>query len=258
MKLTEALALRPREIISLTGAGGKTTLLFALANELAAGGAKVVTTTTTKIMRPYPHESEVLIVEKDEKLLVELAARELKFHNHITVAPAMFENGKLDSLMLHTVSDLAVLEGLDYIINEADGASRRPLKAPRPYEPVIPPETTAVIPVAGIDALNGKLEESNVFRSEVAAALLNVPLGTPLTPDLIARLFILPEGLAKGSPGNARIIPFINKVDITGGIENARKVAKAILRYNHPQIERIILGRSRDPDPVAEVIFARK
>ncbi|MCJ7704365.1 MAG: hypothetical protein MUO28_02375, partial [Desulfobacterales bacterium] len=50
--LSEALGLRAREMISLTGAGGKTTLLFRLARELSLEGKKVITTTTTKILEP--------------------------------------------------------------------------------------------------------------------------------------------------------------------------------------------------------------
>ena len=36
--LTEALGLRAKEVISLVGAGGKTTLMFRLAKELSLGG----------------------------------------------------------------------------------------------------------------------------------------------------------------------------------------------------------------------------
>ena len=41
MKFTEALNIKPGEVISLVGGGGKTTLMFALARELAAGGSAV-------------------------------------------------------------------------------------------------------------------------------------------------------------------------------------------------------------------------
>ena len=55
--LIEALGLQAREVISLVGAGGKTTLMFRLAKELLLSGKRVVTTTTTKILEPTPEET---------------------------------------------------------------------------------------------------------------------------------------------------------------------------------------------------------
>ena len=51
MNISRAMGLQEREIISLVGGGGKTTLMFRLAGELALQ-RKVVVTTTTKIYRP--------------------------------------------------------------------------------------------------------------------------------------------------------------------------------------------------------------
>jgi probable selenium-dependent hydroxylase accessory protein YqeC len=66
MTLKEALDIRPGEVISLVGGGGKTTLMFALARELAFGDGCVVTTTTTKILEPSPSETPLLLLEADE------------------------------------------------------------------------------------------------------------------------------------------------------------------------------------------------
>ncbi len=254
MKLVEALELKPKEVISLVGGGGKTTLMFALANELAARGAHVITTTTTKIMEPLPGESEKLIIEKDIKSLTGAAARELTLHRHITVAPARFATGKLDSLSLEAVAALADSNDLDYLIIEADGASRRPLKAPREYEPVISPLTTTVIAVAGIDALGMKLTDEFVFRSEVASKLLGVPLGAEVTPELIAKLITLPRGLTKGTPAEARIVPFLNKVNLPDGLTKGRRIANAVLAIPHPQINMVVLGQVQLAEPVIEII----
>ena len=50
--LKQAFNISPKEVISLVGAGGKTTLMFALARELASDKGCVITTTTTKILEP--------------------------------------------------------------------------------------------------------------------------------------------------------------------------------------------------------------
>ena len=51
MELISALRLHATETIAFVGAGGKTTLMFRLAAELAARGSTVVTTTTTHAPR---------------------------------------------------------------------------------------------------------------------------------------------------------------------------------------------------------------
>ena len=50
--LKEALDIHPKDVISIVGAGGKTTLMFALARELSNKKGMVITTTTTKIFPP--------------------------------------------------------------------------------------------------------------------------------------------------------------------------------------------------------------
>ena len=254
MKIKDALELKLREVVSLVGGGGKTTLMFALANELAATGYHVVTTTTTKIMEPLPGESERLIVEPDIQELVRKVIGELKTHRHITIAPEKFPSGKLESLSLEAVAALADLKQVDYLIIEADGAARRPLKAPRDYEPVISPLTTTVIAVAGIDALGEKLADEFVFRSDVAAMLLGMPLGTAVSPEMIAKLITLPRGITKGSPPTARIVPFLNKVNLPDGVSKGRQVAREILAVPHPQINMVLLGQAQLADPIVEII----
>src|SRR2546428_1630669 len=64
MHLKEALGVRRGEMVSLIGAGGKTTTLFRLAKELRDEGGKVLVTTTTKIFKPTkPHVDRLFLVE---------------------------------------------------------------------------------------------------------------------------------------------------------------------------------------------------
>ena len=58
---------------------------------------------------------------------------------------------------------IAGLRLADYIINEADGAARKPIKAPNATEPVIPTSTTLIVAVVGVDALNSPLSQEIAF-----------------------------------------------------------------------------------------------
>lgn len=262
LSLKEALGLRAGEVVSLTGAGGKTTLMFTLARELREGGeGLVVSTTTTKIYEPLPDETEELFLGEEEALLraLDAAAGRLR---HCTVASRRLspaERGpsprpKLQGVSPGFVGRISAREGVAYTIVEADGARGLPLKAPREGEPEIPPSTTLLIPVVGLDAIGLPISEESVFAPERVSALSGLALGSALTEDAIAKLFHHPQGLAKGSPLGARIIPFINKVDSEKLIEKGRRLAYSILAIKERPIEIVLLGRAKARAPVVEVI----
>ena len=254
MTLTEALAIRSSEVISLVGGGGKTTLMFALAGELASNGSRVVTTTTTKIFEPSPAETPLLLLETDEEELMSLLLDNANQYRHTTLASERLASGKLNGISPESVVKLAELNQVAYIIVEADGAAHRSLKAPNATEPVIPFNTSLVIPIVGVDAVGCRLTEEDVFRPEIVSKLLGLPLGEVISPKAIAFLITHDQGIIKGSPDQARIVPFINKVDLDKGLSKGRDLAGKILAMRHPQIEQVVLGQAQSLEPVIEVI----
>ncbi len=254
--LKEAFDIRRGEVISLVGGGGKTTLMFALARELASGDDLIITTTTTKIFEPLPSQTPRLLVQKDEKEILRLLLDDVAKYRHITLASERLASGKLNGIRPELVVRLAETKLASCIIAEADGAAHRSLKAPGPNEPVIPANTSLVIPVVGIDVLGCPLTEEYVFRPVVASNLLGLPLGEVISAESIAVLVTHEQGITKGSPVQARVVPFINKVDLGGAIPKARNLAARILAMRHPQIDRVILGQALLAKPVLEVISA--
>ncbi|MBA7483128.1 hypothetical protein ES707_18639 [subsurface metagenome] len=256
VSLKKAFNIHRGDIISLVGAGGKTALMLALAKELAAAGESVITTTTTKILDWQASET-CLILETDEEKMLNLLRQELKKHRHITLASQrLLDEGKLKGISPELVARLAELGQIAYIIIEADGAARKPLKAPNATEPVIPQNTSLVIPIVGIDALGSRLNRENVFRPEIVSRLTGLPLGGIISADAITTLMTHTEGIIKGSPAHARITPLINKMDLAQGLATAENLASKILERRHPQIERVVLGQVQFPEPVVEVIQA--
>ena len=241
--LVDTLALRGHEIISLVGAGGKTTLMFALARELRERGRTVITTTTTKISEPLAEEAPCLVIEADEAPAIALIKDGLSRDGHCTFAARRFPGGKIGGADPAFIQRLAQEQTADYIIVEADGARRLPLKAPGEDEPVIPSATTLLIPIVGIDALGRPLDNETAFRPERIAKLTGTKFGDPITAHIIARLMSHPQGLLKGALPGARIIPFINKVETIKGLAGARTIAHEVLRQGPKEIERVVLSR---------------
>jgi probable selenium-dependent hydroxylase accessory protein YqeC len=172
-------------------------------------------------------------------------------HQSLLLARGRLPNGKLEGIPPEWVEELFALDGVTIIVTEADGAAGRPLKAPRDGEPVIPDNTTLLVPVMGIDGMGRRLDEETVFRSAIAARLLNLPMESMVTEEVIARLMM---ELIKRGPAGARVVPLINKVDIPGGREKAEKLALHILSLNPPGIRRVVLGQLQQMSAVTEMV----
>lgn len=254
MTLREAFDLGEREVISLTGGGGKTSLLFALADELSSHGRGIVLTTTTKIWEPHPSPSFALFLSSRFSEMSDWISGRLQGHPYLVVAEERLGNGKLKGIPTRWVERLASMPGVLVFLVEADGAAGRSLKAPREDEPVVPENTSLMVPVAGIDILGCPLNERYVFRAELASRLLRLQPGQEVTAEIIAGLLAL---LLKKRPPGARVIPFLNKADLPGFLEKGRSLARQLLTWTPLQASRVVLGNARLAPPVRE-IFERQ
>jgi probable selenium-dependent hydroxylase accessory protein YqeC len=254
--LAGAFGLRPSGVISLVGGGGKTTLMFKLAGELSKSGKTVITTTTTRIMEPANDESPCVIVEEDQERLISRLREEIARCRHVSAARLRPGDGKLKGLLPETIDKIAGLGLSDYIINEADGAARKPLKAPNSTEPVIPSSSTLVIAVVGIDALGEPLSDEVAFRTELITRLTGLPEGGVISPEVIATLITARQGVTQHSPDKARIIPFINKVELPADSVELQQMAYAVLSREHPAITRVVAGSLKDPKSGYQIIEA--
>ena len=86
MQLSRALRIRPREVVVLVGGGGKTTLMFRLADELVASGRRVVTTMTTRIFVGQMARAPMRLVLEGERTLLAQLPQALADHGHVLVA----------------------------------------------------------------------------------------------------------------------------------------------------------------------------
>src|SRR5260370_5793452 len=118
--LSDLLDLPEQPLISIVGAGGKTTTMYTLAHELAQQGRRVVTTTTTQIFMPTQDETEKLIVEAETSTLLKMVKTAWKEYRHVTIATAMNDRGKHMRLHLDIPSRLFQEGDADAVIMEAD------------------------------------------------------------------------------------------------------------------------------------------
>ena len=168
MGFAEALDVRPG-VTSVIGSGGKTSLIAALARELPG---TVVLTTTTHIL---PFEDMPLLVSPTA-VDVRAALAESRV---ICVGSQAEKDGKLGAPSLG-IDTLATLAG--YVLVEADGARRLPLKTHAPWEPVIPACSNRTILVLGASGLGHPVRDV-VHRPELFCELTGCAPDSTATPE---------------------------------------------------------------------------
>ena len=252
--LPAALGIGGRpELVAFVGGGGKTSLMFALA---AALPGRVVMTTTTRIFAAQTKHATAVVHEDDLAPLGDALAA----HGRCLVVGRV-EGDKALGVDPGLPGRLLARGDVDYVLVEADGSRMRPIKAPADHEPVIPPDTTLLVPMAGMDALEGTIEEVG-HRPERIREIRNYELGIRnevwpsivggrLTAAGLARVLAHPQGGLKGVPAGAQVIPFLNKADTAERLERAQEAAALLLR--EPRVSRVAIGALHAEKPVREV-----
>jgi probable selenium-dependent hydroxylase accessory protein YqeC len=257
ISLPDVFMLSDPGIVSIVGAGGKTTLMFRLAQELAKAGQPVLTTTTTKIFRPAPAQSAHVIIDADP---INMIGQADQFHVdalHITAAAGFDEmSGKLLGYPPQAITSIWETGRFQWILIEADGAARKPLKAPATHEPVIPAETTVLFAIIGLDAVGEPLTEEWVFRSHLYAQRTGCPLGGAISPESICEVLTHPEGIMNGCPVTAERFVFLNKAQTPFRRAAGRKIGSILKQGNRIQFRDVLMGNLGDENAGIESLMA--
>ena len=159
------------KVISIVGAGGKTTLVHKLAREYHRRGKGVLVTTTTHMYVEADTDLSCDFFALRDKIIKDgycMAGQKISGQN---ISGQSKMCGLPYDLLDKLIKDMP--QALDYVIIEADGAKHHSLKYPASDEPVIYPDTTDVIIVFGTWE-KGRPCKDVVFRYE----LMQKELGT--------------------------------------------------------------------------------
>ena len=204
MKLNKLFNLNKGDLISIVGAGGKTSLMFTIAEELREDH-KLLVTTTTKIFVPYKKQYDFMAIGSEK-------FQELKCSNKKGIyiyGDSLNEEGKLIGISAETLD--AQLTFFDYILVEADGSKGKSIKGWNATEPVISCKTTKTIGVLSIESIGKVINEKNVHRVSEFLSITNALEDGIISVENVVSLIFHPIGLYKSSVGDK--ILFINKVE---------------------------------------------
>ncbi len=240
MTLATLLDLGDRELVSLVGGGGKSTMLFGLGTELSAAGKRVILTTTTKMGREQAVAAPTVCWSADTDCAIDALANP---------GPVMLVTGgddhKVTGPSPETIDRLFTESDADYIIVEADGSRGLPLKAPAAYEPVVPSSSTTVVILMGIDAVGRPLGDVT-HRAEEAMRFTGLPQDHILRPADCAAILTHPEGALRSCPPSSRVIVALTKVRSAADEDAAAEIRD--LLETHPRIVAVVVPGSNKID----------
>jgi len=249
------LRLTDGGVVTIVGAGGKTSLMFAMARELSLAGESVLTTTTTKIFKPDKAQSPQVLIKETLADFFPEAGDLLKKNKHITTAAGVLpveEGSKLVGFKPEVIDQIKESRLFQWILVEADGAAGRPLKAPDSYEPVIPRSTSKLIGVLGMDGVGKPLTDEWVFRSHRFAEITGLTQGDRVTETACITCMLHEKGIMKGALEGIERFVFLNKADESDGLAKARKIAALLGTRTDTGLQRIIIGQALFEPPVIE------
>ena len=220
-------------VISIVGAGGKTSTMYDLAEELAAKGARVLITTSTHIAKPEQYRTEV--IPKLADLDAGSYAGALRNPRGFILAAGKQAEGPDHAWKLAMPEDLGeervmkrLLSQFDVILIEADGAKRLPLKVPSDTEPVLIPQTGLIIACVGLTA-GGKQFGDSCFRFAAHGGWLHKEAQDVIGAEDMTLLLMDERGSRKGVDGRYYRI-LLNQADTKTEQKLSEKVASMLPR----------------------------
>lgn len=251
MQIRKALNVQRGDIVAFTGAGGKTSALFRLGQELAEDGWRVICTTTTRVDADELTMTPGTFSLNGSSIRPEAISRSLNQHGMIFLY-SHIRGDKVSGITPDTIELLTDAVDSDVILIEADGARQLPFKAPRSHEPIIPSSTSLVVPMAALDVVGQPLDDDHVYNAQAMIERYGYVSGERVKWPWIASILRDDELGLKSVPSAARVVALLNKVPPSGFQKGrARLIAKLILRQ--PRINGVALGSVQAETPIDEV-----
>ncbi|MEG1409968.1 MAG: selenium cofactor biosynthesis protein YqeC [Terrisporobacter sp.] len=283
MNLIHAFEIKNKDIITIVGAGGKTSLMFS-ASSLLRIDFKVLVTTTTHIYVPDDKLYDEMIMLSDfENNKISNKDENLNENNEDKSFNEKYNKEKLDYifrdnkrgiyLVGNNIINNCKIKGLtfeqldkvipyfDIVIIEGDGSKEKCIKGWNDSEPVIYPKTTKTIGVVDITSVGLDINEDNIHRLDRfleiikndshnkvydSAENFKYSLCDKVNINHLKNMILNKNGLFKVSRGE-RIL-FINKVENINNKKNSLKLIESIKDKWSFNVDSFIYGSVREKE----------
>ena len=176
MKISQLLGIEKGSVVAVIGTGGKSSLIEALAAEVAElrPGHGIVVSPTTRMYPPLKPNVPHMGVLDDK-------------------------TGKLTALPPEELA--ALIPEYDLVLLEADGSRGKPAKAWGAHEPVIPDHCTHTVGIFPVTALGMPATAENIHRLPEFLELTGLRESEPVTETALLRMLFDARGMFKNAAG---------------------------------------------------------
>lgn len=229
--IDEELKLFRHRLISITGGGGKTSLLFTLGRYFG-NKERTAITTTTKIFLPALNECQEYFIGSAENFIK--SASELP-NCYLSAAAKNQSEGKMIGYSPEEIDSITESGIISKLIVESDGSRGLSLKGYEDWEPPVASLTECQIIVLGADAFTIPMSSLTVFRFDLLSEKYGIRQGELLSEVNCAAILSNDNGYLKNSPENSYRILFINKGELLSKAERdklSEKLAGELKGYD--------------------------
>ena len=140
-------------IVSVVGAGGKTTLIFQIADEISADGhGDVIICGTTRFTRKNHSYSVISYADWMDSTTSHVVVSGVANRTVVLSGTLPADSkGRYSSINDDQIAKLVTDPSVAAVIVNADGSRMKPFKAPKPGEPVLASGTSHVLGLIGAD-----------------------------------------------------------------------------------------------------------
>ena len=246
MNLFDIVDIDKDDIVTVVGAGGKTSLINYLAKHYQIDH-KILVTTTTKIYKPdneFKYSMYLLDnITKATNVLLDIKNGIVVCGQYINDEEKIVGIGFEELDRITPKFDLSLIEG--------DGSKRKKIKGWNNNEPVVYPSTKKTIGILDITSYDMDINEVNIHRLDELKKITNINKNEKINFDNLCDIVLNDNGMFKNAMGEN--VLFINKVentyyenianDLIEHIKNKNKIINKNINIVYGSIKQGIIKR---------------
>ncbi|MGL5822362.1 MAG: selenium cofactor biosynthesis protein YqeC [Sarcina sp.] len=228
--MNDLINIKNKDVISIVGSGGKTSLLYNIAK--STSNNKVLVSTTTKIRIPDNCFYDYIAFNEQDSITMSKSK-----NKGIYILANKLNDEKLESIEIDILEK--IVDEFDLTILEADGSKEKLIKGWNDTEPVILEKTTKTIGIVNLDVVGKIINDENIHRIDKFLDITCTKINDLIDKECLIKLIMNKNGLFKNSKGQK--ILFINAVETKEKMILAQEISKK-LRHQGFELDYIIAG----------------
>ncbi|MEC8562121.1 MAG: selenium cofactor biosynthesis protein YqeC [Pseudomonadota bacterium] len=218
--------------ISLVGAGGKKSFMYALSKFVV--GRVALSSTTRMYKYNKSIVDKIVDIRSEENFELNHTGRVVAFQKESS------KQGRVEGLLDEELDCIWRSKKFEFLVCKADGARAKLIKCPNDDEPIIPTSCDLVVPIVSIKALGEKLTSRIAHRVDKLCELWRESSGCLITKEHIVSLMISKNGFLKNAD-EYKILPLINMADSSKELEDATEIAEMALETTD-RFDKVVIG----------------